>query len=36
VKINLRGRFQAAVQRHVGVSGPAAHECVQAGADAHE
>lgn len=36
VKVNLRGRFQAAVQRHVGVSGPAAHSCVQAGADTHE
>lgn len=30
VKVNLRGRYRAAVTRHDGGSGPASHECVGA------
>lgn len=36
VKINLQGRYRAAVTRHAGGSGPATLECVGAGAAAHE
>jgi hypothetical protein len=32
VKVNLQGRFRAAVTRHVGSSGPSLNECVQSGA----
>lgn len=29
VKVNLRGRFRAAVQRHADESGVSGHECVE-------
>ena len=32
VKVNLQGRFRAAVTRHVGSTGPSLNECVQPGA----
>ncbi len=32
VKVNLRGRYRAAVTRRASGSGPAAHECVGAAA----
>ena len=35
-KVDLHGRFMAAVQRHADGSGTATHECVQAGTAVHE
>lgn len=36
IKIDLHGRFQAAVTRHVVGSQPGPHECVESGTAAHE
>ena len=36
VKVNLRGRFQAAVRRDVGIGNGAVHHCVEQPETAHE